>query len=137
LLDEAGTLRGFAKIMRDRTDLKQAEESQRESEAQLRLVTDHAPVFLAHCDRERRFKFANRPYTERFRLTPEDVVGKHVGEVLGQEAYEAIRPYVDRALAGEEVEYEIEVPYRRMGRRHMHCAYTGGWPWSRTSPTVK
>src|ERR671910_66659 len=33
LRDEGGTLRGFAKIMRDRTDLKRAEERLREVEA--------------------------------------------------------------------------------------------------------
>src|SRR5436309_3252259 len=47
LKDEGGRLRGFAKIMRDRTEMKQAEEVARERERQLQLLTDHAPVLIA------------------------------------------------------------------------------------------
>src|SRR4051812_15999813 len=66
LKDEAGRLRGFAKIMRDRTELKLAAEAARERERQLHLLTDHAPVLIAHCDTNRRYKFVNKPYAARF-----------------------------------------------------------------------
>jgi PAS domain S-box-containing protein len=123
LYDEQDRLRGFAKIMRDRTDWKRAEQARDEALAQLRLVTDHAPAFLAYCDRQYRFQFTNRGNAERFGRTPEELVGKPVADILGSEAFAAIRPYVDRVLAGEEIEFELEIPYQRLGRRFMHCAY--------------
>jgi PAS domain S-box-containing protein len=55
-------------------------------------------------------------------MTPDEMVGKHLAAVMGPEAYETIRPYVDRVLAGERVEYKA-VPYRAIGRRFMPCAY--------------
>ena len=32
----------------------------------LRLIADKAPVLLAYCDADSRFKFVNRPYADRF-----------------------------------------------------------------------
>ncbi len=123
LRDEGGRLRGFAKIMRDRTDLKRAADAAHERERQLQLLTDHAPVLIAHCDADRRFRFVNRPYAARFGLPPEQVVGRHIRDVLGGPAYAAIEPYIDSALAGERVAFEAEVPYTGSGTQAVRCAY--------------
>jgi PAS domain S-box-containing protein len=93
------------------------------SEAQLRLVTDHASVYLSHCDRQHRFKFVNRPYAARFGLEPAALVGKHVRDVLGEAAYESIRPHMEATFAGERVDFEIELPYENIGARWMHVVY--------------
>ncbi len=123
LRDENGSLRGFAKIMRDRTDLKRAEDAARERERQLQFVTDHAPVLLAQVDADRRFKFVNRPYAERLGLHPRDVIGRHVRDVLGQQAYARIEQQIAAALAGQRVEYEADVPYPGIGTQTMRVAY--------------
>src|SRR5262245_66410182 len=47
-----------------------------------------------------------------------------MAEVMGAEAVETIRPYVERALRGEHVIYEAEVPYAGAGTRYMHVSYT-------------
>jgi PAS domain S-box-containing protein len=95
----------------------------RESEARLRLVTDHTPVLITLCDADKTFRFVNAPYAERFGLRPEDVVGRSFEEVLGPEAAAAIEPYVGEVLAGRRVEFETDVPYRGIGTRHMWVAY--------------
>ena len=107
----------------DITERRQAEESLRAKEAQVRLITDTAPVMLAQCSRDERFRFVNQTYTERLGLTPEQIIGKSITEVLGKETSEAIRPYIRRVLDGETVEYETEVSYERIGRRFMRVAY--------------
>src|SRR3954470_11044692 len=43
LRDEAGTLRGFAKIMRDRTEWWHAEQARREGESRFRQMADTMP----------------------------------------------------------------------------------------------
>ena len=45
----------------DIEDVRRIEQAVRKSEHQLRLITDHAPVFLALCDPDLRFKFVNGP----------------------------------------------------------------------------
>ena len=78
---------------------------------------------IAHCDLEHRFKFVNRPYAARFGLHPADLIGRSIADVLGQQAYDTIRPYLERAIAGQRVDVEIEVPYERLGRQFMRFAY--------------
>ena len=95
----------------------------RESEARLQLVADHAPVLITYCDAERRYKFVNEPYAERFGLRASQVTGRLIEELLGPEAYAAIEPYVDAVLRGERLDYEVEVPYAQLGTRHMWVAY--------------
>jgi PAS domain S-box-containing protein len=95
----------------------------RESEARLQLVTDHAPVLITYCDAERRYKFVNEPYAERFRQRPSELVGKPIRECVGEEAYAAIEPYVEAVLRGERLEFETEIPYTKLGARHMWVAY--------------
>ncbi len=123
LREPGGTLRGFAKIMRDRTELKRAEETARERERQLQLLTDQAPVLIAHCDADRRYLFVNKPFAARFGLHPRQVVGRSIRDVLGEAVYAVIERYVDAALAGERVEFEVEVPYDDLGLQTMRCAY--------------
>jgi PAS domain S-box-containing protein len=94
-----------------------------QSERQLRLVTDHAPVFLAHCDRDHRFKFVNQPYAERYGLARDEIIGKHVSKVTGPEAYATFGRHMDACLAGRRIEFEQEIPYRDLGRRWVHVTY--------------
>ncbi|HKC89429.1 MAG TPA: PAS domain S-box protein, partial [Blastocatellia bacterium] len=104
-------------------DRKRAEELLRQNAAQLALITNTAPVFIAHCDAQARYKFVNKPYAERLGLTPEDCIGKRVPEVVGEEAYRSFRQHVEAALRGEPVEFEVEIPYTVIGKRFMHCSY--------------
>jgi PAS domain S-box-containing protein len=78
---------------------------------------------LAHCDCEGRYIFVNRVYAERLGATPESVLGKRIPEVIGDQAFRAIQPFIDRTLRGERVEFEIEVPYETLAPRYMHCVY--------------
>ncbi len=84
---------------------------------ELSLVTDDAPVYLAHCDREGRYCFVNRAYAARFKLLPEQLVGRNLAEVVGPKAYESLRGYIDAALAGTRVEFEVEIEYAGIGTR--------------------
>jgi PAS domain S-box-containing protein len=62
-------------------------------------------------------------YAARFGVGPEAILGKLIWEVVGESAYEAFREHVDRALAGETVEVEMEIPYEAFGDRIMYVAY--------------
>jgi PAS domain S-box-containing protein len=98
------------------TERKQAEE-------QLRFVTDHAPVLIAHCDRERRYKFVNQPYAQMFGLLAADLVGKHPRDLLGEEAYALAAPHMETALAGQAAEYDLMLPATPDGPRFVHVGY--------------
>ena len=107
----------------DITERLLASEALATAERQLRLIANHAPVMIAYCDAAARYKFVNRPYAARFGLTPEEVVGRHLEDILGRGAYTAIRPYVEQVLNGTAVEFELDLDYKTGGSQFMHCAY--------------
>jgi PAS domain S-box-containing protein len=114
---------GFIGSCVDINDNKEAEAIVRLSELQMRLITDNASVFLCQIDREHRFKFVNRAYARRFGMEPTEVVGRHVADILGVEAYEMVRGKIDMALTGIRQEYELELPYATLGVKWTHAIY--------------
>ncbi len=93
------------------------------SEAHLRLVTDHASIYIAHVDRAHRYMFVNRAYAERYNLDRDQILGAHVADIVGERGYETFRHHLDEALTGKRVEFEIEVPYAKLGNRWIHVVY--------------
>jgi PAS domain S-box-containing protein len=121
--DELGFMATVADLCAQALARTRLYEALRRSEAQARMVTDRAPTYLAHIDVERRYRYVNRGFAARLGLTPEDVVGKQVPEIIGEAAYEVVREYLDRVLAGEEVEFEAILPYAVIGSRFVQVAY--------------
>jgi len=124
LLHDDGQPKGLVVLGYDFTERELAAEALRAREAELRLVTDVTPVMLTRCSRDLRYVFVNSTYAEFLGLTPRQILGKPIAAVIGEDALDTIRPYVERVLGGQSVEFEAEIPYPRRGRRFMDVAYT-------------
>src|SRR5207302_7053707 len=61
LRDDAGQLRGFAKVTRDITARRRAEEALRESEERFYTFMDNSPAVAYMKDDEARFVYVNEP----------------------------------------------------------------------------
>ncbi|KQT31430.1 two-component system sensor histidine kinase/response regulator [Sphingomonas sp. Leaf412] len=99
--DADGTVGGVLCTCVDNTARALAERALSERELELRLVTDALPVLVSFIDRDLTFRFANRHYVEWFGLTPEQVVGRPVLDVIGAKNFADRLPMMQRALAGE------------------------------------
>lgn len=102
----------------------QGEQALRAGREQLRLITDAVPALISYIDDEYRYGLVNQTYQRWFGRTPEQIRGRHVREVLGEAAWQKVQPYMARALAGEQVSYEQELPYAGGGPRWVHVTYT-------------
>jgi PAS domain S-box-containing protein len=102
---------------------RQTEERYRLLFERMRLIADNAPAYISNVDTDYRYLFVNRANAERFGFTVDEVVGKTVGEIMGQPAFETIRPYMERAFQGETVYFESVIPYARVGTRYMQVFY--------------
>ena len=122
-LDASGGLLVQATV-RDITERKRMETALRASEARLRQVSDNADVGLVRCGRDLTYLSANPAYAKIAGKPLEAIVGRPMVEVIGAEAMEMIRPYIDRVLRGEQVTYEVDVPYARSERRYLYISYT-------------
>jgi PAS domain S-box-containing protein len=94
-----------------------------ESNRILRLIADRSPVLIAYIGADLRYKFVNKPYAERFGLQPEEVVGKTMRELIGEEAFASVESYVNVALGGEHVEFEVEVPFLEIRSSSIWASY--------------
>jgi two-component system, chemotaxis family, CheB/CheR fusion protein len=106
-------------VIADVGDRKRAEEELRRREEQLRLITDSVPALISYVDTEQRHRFNNRQYEVWFGRPREEVYGRTVPELLGEEAYAEIRPHLEGALAGRPASFETWIPMS-WGDRYVH-----------------
>ena len=108
-LEEEGLIYAVAHNI---TERKEVEEKLRQSKEELRLITDALPVGIAYIDNQRRYRFINRTHEIWFHHRQEDVIGKYVWEVLGEDFYrQEASPQIDRVLAGENVRFETKITF--------------------------
>src|SRR3954447_4521922 len=91
-------------------------------EFQLRAVLDSIPARVALIDRERRHLYVNQEYARFLGRDPAAVFGHRVSDVIGQAAFEVVRPLGERALAGETVRWDGWLPYAD-GQRFVQRIY--------------
>jgi PAS domain S-box-containing protein len=87
--------------------------------ALLRGVLDAAPARVAVISRERRYLYVNREFAEFAGRPPEEIIGMTTVDLIGPELAAKLVPVSDRALAGETVNMEGWVDYRRNARRYI------------------
>jgi PAS domain S-box-containing protein len=107
----------------DITKRRQAEAESADNAARLRLIADAVPALISYVDAGQRYRFVNRGYEHWFGQDRREIAGRTLREVLGDEAYEAIRDQVAAALAGDSVIFESMVPYRSGGTRYVEARY--------------
>jgi PAS domain S-box-containing protein len=122
--DTAGVPERMLGVNVDITERKQAEEALRHSEEQLELISNTVPALISYVNKERRYVTCNEAYTTWFGLSRQDVIGKTMKEVVGEEAWVAMASYVEATLQGQTVDYEAEAKYRHGGTRWIHAVYT-------------
>ncbi|MFC5552526.1 hybrid sensor histidine kinase/response regulator [Methylobacterium iners] len=100
-------LEALARTVMAQLESRRSAAALRAREAELRLVADAMPVLIGLIDRSFTYRFANAAYQTWMGRAPESVVGHTLSEVLGEDEFEARRPQMKRALAGEEVRIEM------------------------------
>ena len=108
-VDKRGNVVGFYGLVQDITDLRAARAKAEESEQRLRSITDNIPSMIAYIDRDRHYRFNSRFYESWTGRPVSEITGRHVRDVLGADAYAAVQPNLDRAFAGERVDFDVEV----------------------------
>ncbi|HEX6833363.1 MAG TPA: GGDEF domain-containing protein, partial [Rudaea sp.] len=98
--------------IRDISRRKAVEEDLAKSERDLRAVADHLPALISFADAEGVLQFCNATHAEWLGRDSAELLGHHLSEVLGSQAYDRQHQYLARALTGEAVEFELTL---------MHC----------------
>jgi two-component system NtrC family sensor kinase len=85
----------------------------------LSALLDHIPGRVVVVGRDHRYLYVNREFLEFQGLQPEQALGRHVAELLGQAVFETYIPVAERLFAGESIRWEGWVEYPKQGRRYM------------------
>ncbi len=113
-LDEAGDPDGFMAMAFDITSRKEIELLKSESEERLRTITDNVPVLISYLDTSLRYGFANAMYKQWLGVRAEDMVGRGIAEVFGEDYYREREASLKLALDGHMS--NIELTTTRKGR---------------------
>jgi PAS domain S-box-containing protein len=132
IYDESGLHNGWVAVLSDIHERKEAEAALHSAREQLQLVADSMPAAVALCSRDLRYIWVNRRCAEWLGRSAEDLVGRPMVEVIGGENLDAIRPHIQRVLAGDHVSYERRVNYPGLGERWVRNLFSpthdgSGW----------
>jgi diguanylate cyclase (GGDEF)-like protein/PAS domain S-box-containing protein len=90
--------------LRQETELRLAASEQR-----IRSIADNLPALIAYVDAGQRFRFSNS-YCRVLPGMPEtSLSGMSVAQAFGAQAYPALLPHIQAALAGERVSFEQQI----------------------------
>jgi diguanylate cyclase (GGDEF)-like protein/PAS domain S-box-containing protein len=121
-VDANGVVQGVVTISQDVTALLQAKQALAASEQRLQQITDSIPSMVGYIDRDRRYRFNSRYYETWLGRPLSEITGQRVSDVLGRHAYATVGPNLDRAFAGERVDFDVEVE-RPNGPRFVRGSY--------------
>ncbi len=98
---------------------KITERALRSSYNQIRLIADNLPALIGSVDREQRYRFVNKKYEEYVGLPARQILGQHVQSIMGEPTYQQMQHYIESALAGKTVTFEIAVVFRDGQNPHL------------------
>jgi diguanylate cyclase (GGDEF)-like protein/PAS domain S-box-containing protein len=88
-----------------------------------RLLLNRLPGLIGYWDRDQRNVFANEAYMDYWGLTPPEVAGRHLREILGDTIYTLNLPHIEAALSGQERSFNRTLIDSRGVTRHTSVSY--------------
>jgi PAS domain S-box-containing protein len=104
---QEGETRGFRASITDISNLKEAEKAVRQSEQQLRFITDSVPAYVAYVGLDDlRYRLVSRRFEQAYKMPRENIIGKHIKDVIGESNYLFALKYIDEVRSGRATSYE-------------------------------
>ncbi len=114
---------GFVNTFTDITERYQHAEALSESERWIRLITDHVPALIAYLNADLVYEFTNKVYEQWYCWPRGLMLGQSLREAHSHEHCQRLESYVERALAGESVTFEMAETNVNGQERYMLRSY--------------
>lgn len=89
-----------------KVQLEEKEKTIRIKESQLQQITDMMPMSLSYVDKDYIYRIVNKPYEKWFGLKEKDILGKHIREIIGEEAFKVNGPMMESTWEGKSISFE-------------------------------
>ncbi len=107
-------------IFNDVTRRKKNEKILRE----YKKAVDGSSDLITAIDKNYNYLFANNAFLEYFQSKRDEIEGHTLEEIFNKEMFESvIKPYFDKCLKGQSVNFEMEYDYPKSGKRNMSVTY--------------
>jgi diguanylate cyclase (GGDEF)-like protein/PAS domain S-box-containing protein len=123
-IDHTSRVQGLYVVGMDIHDIKLAQETLQTSESELRSAMDSLPYPMVYLDRDFRYRMVNKRLEVILGKSREELLGKNLREVFGDDRYAEVMPFWRRALAGETVTAERLIGTDPASKRWMIVRYT-------------
>ena len=118
--NEQGAISGVYALIDDITERVQAERRLRESEEHTRRMADMLPMTISYIDTDMRYVFNNAMHEQWF---GPQVIGQQVCDVVGEEIFRIVKPHLEKALRGEQVNVDVKGKDDDGNPRHVSIIY--------------
>lgn len=89
--------------------LDKRNEQLHEQKEEFRIIADNLPVLIAEIDNQHYYSFANRTHEEWCACSGQNIVGRHMSDIVGDLVYKTIKKHLN--YAGEDNNREYLLPF--------------------------
>jgi len=108
---------GFLDTYADYTDRFYNQAALRESEHRIRLITDALPAMISYVNKDLVYEFVNKSFEDWYERPRDQICGQSLAEVLGEINFAEHKNYVDGALGGRTVNFEVSQAHGKQDAR--------------------
>lgn len=101
-----GKIIGMVAVSQDITEQTKTKNTLKDRDHQLSIMTEKFSVYLAQVDKEKRYIYASSSHEKLLGRPIDTILGKTVEEVMGTEAYQPSKYFIEQGLSGKKLKFD-------------------------------
>jgi PAS domain S-box-containing protein len=89
----------------------------------IKLISGAFPGLVTYVDKNYRYQFASEAFRDWFGETPDQLIGKSVAEIIGEENFRSRKDAMDRVLKGKRIKFRSTIKHKTLGLREVEQVY--------------